>query len=122
LLAHPEQFSLLQNDPSLATAAVEEGMRYAPLPFTLPHAALRNHNYRGIDFKKGDLAMILVPTANRDPALIDKPNDFDITRMRAGSGARHFSFGYDPHFCTGAQLARIEMSTALETLAQRIRS
>lgn len=118
LLAHPDQFSLLQNDPRLAAAAVEEGMRYAPLPFALPHAALRDHDYRGIHFKEGDLALIFVPATNRDPSVIDNPNIFDITRKRA----RHFSFGYGPHFCTGAQLARMEMTIALETLVQRIHS
>ncbi|MEM7113007.1 MAG: cytochrome P450 [Chloroflexota bacterium] len=118
LLNHPDQFALLQNDPSLAAAAVEEGMRYAPLPFALPHAALRDHEYRGISLKEGDIALIFVPATNRDPAAMENPNVFDITRKRA----RHFSFGYGPHFCTGAQLARMEMTIALETLVKRIRS
>lgn len=122
LLAHPAQFALLQNDPSLAPAAVEEGMRYAPLPFALPHAALREHDYRGIHLNKGDLAMILVPAANRDPSAIDNPQVFDITRNRTRGKARHFSFGYGPHFCTGAQLARMEMNIALEALVRRIKS
>ena len=122
LLKHPDQFTLLQNHPGLAAATVEEGMRYAPLPFTLPHAALRDHEYRGIRFKQGDLALVLVPAANRDPRVIDNPQVFDINRMQKGGSARHFSFGYGPHFCTGAQLARIEMSIALEALARRIRS
>ena len=118
LLNHPDQLALLQNDPSLAAAAVEEGMRYAPLPFALPHAALRDHEYRGITFKEGDIALIFVPATNRDPATMENPHVFDITRKRA----RHFSFGYGPHFCTGAQLARMEMTIALEMLVKRIRS
>ncbi|MEM7348797.1 MAG: cytochrome P450, partial [Chloroflexota bacterium] len=118
LLAHPDQLALLQSNPELASGAVEEGMRYAPLPFALPHAALRGHTYRDITFKEGDLVMILVPATNRDPSVIEKPHTFDITRKKA----RHFSFGYGPHFCTGAQLARMEMSIALERLFTRIRS
>ena len=118
LLAHPDQLELLQANPSLAAGAVEEGLRYAPLPFALPHAALRDHDYRGIPFKEGDLVMILVPATNRDPSVIKNPHQFDITRKRA----RHFSFGYGPHFCTGAQLARMEMTIALQTLFTRIRS
>ena len=118
LLTHPDQFALLQADPSLAATAVEEGMRYAPLPFALPHAAVHKHTYRGLHFDEGDLAMILIPATNRDPSVIDNPHVFDITRQRT----RHFSFGYGPHFCTGAQLARMEMTIALEAVAQRLRS
>ena len=118
LLAHPDQFALLQNDPSLAAATVEEGMRFTPLPFALPHAALRDHEYRGIQFKEGDIALIMVPAANRDPNVIENPNVFDIQRKKA----RHFVFGFGPHFCTGAQLARMEMTIALETLVKRIGS
>ena len=118
LLAHPDQLALLQANPKLAAGAVEEGMRYAPLPFALPHAVLRDHDYRGIPFKTGDIVMIMVPATNRDPAVIDNPHTFDITRQKA----RHFSFGYGPHFCTGAQLARMEMTIALERLVTRIGS
>ena len=118
LLNHPDQFAKLQADPRLATGAVEEGMRFAPLPFALPHAAVRDHTYRDIEFKEGDLVMMLVPAANRDPAVMERPHQFDITRK----GARHFAFGYGPHFCTGAQLARMEMKIALATLVERIKS
>lgn len=118
LFNHPDQLALLQNDSSLAAGAVDEGMRFAPLPWALPHAALHDYEYKGIQFKKGDLAFVLVPAVNRDPMVIDDPHTFDITRKKA----RHFSFGYGPHFCTGAQLARMEMRIALETLTQRIKS
>ena len=87
-------------------------------PFALPHAAVRDHTYRDIEFKEGDLVMMLVPAANRDPAVMERPHQFDITRK----GARHFAFGYGPHFCTGAQLARMEMKIALATLVERIKS
>ena len=117
LLTHPDQLARLQETPALAPGAVEEGMRFAPLPFVLPHAAIVDHHYRGLKFKTGDLVMIMVPATNRDPAVMDNPHQFDITR----TGARHFSFGYGPHFCTGAQLARLEMSIALEQLFRRLR-
>ncbi|MEM7134571.1 MAG: cytochrome P450 [Chloroflexota bacterium] len=118
LLHHPEQLALLQKDPSLAAGAVDEGMRFTPLPWALPHAALHDYEYKGIHFKKGDLAFVLVPAVNRDPKTMDDPHTFDITRKKT----RHFSFGYGPHFCTGAQLARLEMRIALETLTERIKS
>lgn len=118
LLQHPEQLDLLQNDPSLTAGAVDEGLRYSPLAWALPHAALHNYEYKGIHFTKGDLAFVLVPAVNRDPAVMHEPHTFDITRKKA----RHFTFGYGPHFCTGAQLARMEMRIALESLTQRIKS
>lgn len=64
------------------------------------------------------MAMILVPAANRDPSAMDNPAVFDITRKRV----RNFAFGYGMHFCTGAQLARMEMGIALEELVKQIKS
>lgn len=118
LMLQPDQLKRLQADTSLAASTVEEGMRFAPLPFAIPHAVIQAHEYRGIQFKEGDLVMILIPATNRDPSAIEDPHTFDIGRK----GARHFSFGYGPHFCTGAQLARMEMSIALERLFTRIES
>ncbi len=118
LLTHPEQMALLQNDPSLAMGAVDEGMRFAPLPFALPHAATHENEYKGIHFDEGDMAMILVPAANRDPSAMDNPAMFDIGRKRV----RNFAFGYGMHYCTGAQLARMEMAIALEELVKQIKS
>ena len=116
LLSHPSEFLRLQNDPSLAANAVEEGMRFAPLPWALPHAAVRDHEYKGIHFREGDLAMVLVPAANRDPGVVSEPHQFDLQRKRV----RHFSFGYGAHYCTGAQLARMEMVIAIEELVKRM--
>ena len=118
LLNHPKQFALLQNDPSLAMGAVDEGMRFAPLPFALPHAATHKNEYKGIHFNEGDMAMILVPAANRDPSAMADPAVFDISRKRV----RNFAFGYGMHYCTGAQLARMEMAIALEELVKQIKS
>jgi len=112
LLSHPEEMKKLQANPALAIKAVDEGMRFAPLPWAIPHAATRDFAYKTIDFKRGDLVFALVPAANRDPAAMDAPQDFNITRQRA----RHFSFGSGMHACPGAQLARLEMSIALEQL------
>ncbi len=60
--------------------------------------------------------MVLIPAVNRDPAHWSDPDAFDITRPRQ----RNFSFGYGMHSCPGAQLARMEMAIALETLIERV--
>ncbi|MEP1207393.1 MAG: cytochrome P450 [Rhizobiaceae bacterium] len=116
LINNPEQFDKLRNDPKLALRAVDEGMRFAPLPWILPHAAVRDFTYKGIEFKTGDIAFVMVPAANRDPSVVANPDDFDITRDRV----RHFAFGAGMHGCPGAQLARMEMSIALQALTERL--
>lgn len=118
LFRHPEQLLLLQESPELAMAAVDEGMRFAPLPWLLPHTAVRDVRYNGIDFAEGDVAMISVPAVNRDPSVITEPHRFDITRPRA----RNFSFGQGAHACPAAQLARVEMAIAVERLIRRVPS
>lgn len=116
LLSHRAQLNTLENDPSLASQAVEEGMRYSPLPWALPHRALRDLKWKGLHIKQGDLAMVLVPAANRDPKEVDAPNTFDITRPRQ----RNFSFGYGMHACPGAHLARMEMEIALKEITSQL--
>lgn len=116
LLEHPEEMQKLRADPKLALRAVDEGMRFAPLPWVIPHMATRDFDYKGIPFRKGDIAFAFVPAANRDPSEIDEPHCFDITRQRA----RHFSFGYGMHACPGAQLARMEMAAALHGLVTQL--
>lgn len=112
LFQAPSEFAKLSEKPSLALRAVDECMRFAPLPWTLPHKAVRDLTYKGINFQTGDIALVHIPAANRDPSVIENPNTLDITRDRV----RSFSFGSGMHACPGAQLARMEMSIALETL------
>lgn len=118
LLEHPTQLQLLREQPELALRAVDEGMRFAPLPWALPHTATRDLTYKGLVLDEGDLVHVLVPALNRDPAVIERPNDFDISRPRT----RNFSFGYGAHVCPAAHLARIEMAEALGRLIKRLDS
>ncbi len=113
LLNNPTELVKLRADPSLALATVNEGMRFAPLPWVIPHKAVRDFTYKDIAFESGDLAFAMVPAANRDPSAIKNPNVFDITRKPA----RHFAFGAGMHSCPAAHLARIEMATALQKFA-----
>lgn len=114
LLRHPEELLKLRADPGLALRAVDEGMRFAPLPWAIPHAACRDFTYKGISFKEGDLAFPLIPAMNRDPEKVPDPQVFDISRDRI----RNFSFGSGLHACPGSQLARMEMSIALQAFVQ----
>ena len=115
LLTHPEQYELLRSEPDRSLAAVDEGMRFAPLPWAIPHDAVHDVHYQGVDFAEGDTVLVLVPATNRDPAVMAEPHRFDIARPRA----RNFSFGQGAHACPAAQLARIEMAIALRCLIER---
>ena len=84
------------------------------MPWAIPHAATRDFDYKGISFRAGDLVYALVPAANRDPAAVHEADRFDISRGRV----KHFSFGAGMHACPGAQLARMEMSIALQMLTR----
>ncbi|MEM6986028.1 MAG: cytochrome P450 [Pseudomonadota bacterium] len=115
LLDHPGQWQALCAEPDLAMRAVDEGMRFAPLPWVIPHCATEAFDYKGISFAAGDLVFCMVPAANRDPTAVPEPDVFDIRRNRA----RHFAFGFGMHACPGLRLARMEMASALTQLATR---
>ena len=116
LLAYPEQMKLLRDNPELAYRTVDEGMRFAPLPWAIPHRVTKNQTYKGIELKNGDDVFVMIPAANRDPDVIDRPNEFDITRDKI----IHFAFGAGMHSCPGSQLAKMEMAMALKSLVSRL--
>jgi cytochrome P450 len=71
--------------------------------------------YAGKDYKRGTAFAVSIAGANRDPEANKNPNLFDISRQEI----KHISFGYGPHMCIGASLARIESRIAFETLFER---
>lgn len=113
LLQHPSEMEKLRANSSLTLRAVDEGMRFSPLPWALPHQVTHDHDYKGLKFQTGEIVYALVPGANRDPAHVEDPQTFNITREKR---PRSFAFGGGMHACPGAQLARLEMSAALEQM------
>jgi cytochrome P450 PksS len=98
-------------------AVVEESLRYdGAVPFT-HRLALERLTIRGKTIDKGQLVFLGIAAATRDPAIFADPDRFDITRENA---SRHIAFGYGPHGCLGAGLARQELSIALGTLLRRM--
>lgn len=116
LVRNPSEWAKLAADPSLAPRAVEEGLRYAPAISGIMHEAVRDTTHNGFGFAAGSLVGVYPRAVNRDPLAFPSPDTFDITR-EPGS---HYTFGFGPHACLGAQLARIEMAEALGVLARRI--
>jgi len=115
LLTHRDQLSILQARPQLIESAVEECLRFdSPIQATrrITHAPI---DIGGHTIPEGEAVTALTGSANRDPARFPDPDRFDITR----EDNPHLSFGFGPHICLGAHLARLESQVAIGTLVQR---
>ncbi|MEX2372915.1 MAG: cytochrome P450 [Dehalococcoidia bacterium] len=115
LAEHPEQQALLRGRPELLGSAVEEVMRYdAP-----QQAVVRVVTSDGVlgreRLRAGEVVVLMLGAANRDPAVFDDPDRFDVTR----AGPRHLTFAMGIHFCIGAPLARMVGEAALRGLLDR---
>ncbi|RSN58558.1 cytochrome P450 [Amycolatopsis sp. WAC 04182] len=116
LLWHPDQLAALREDPGLIEPAVEELLRWLSIVQSLPpRTTTTDVEVGGHHIPAGSLVICSIPAANRDPALIDDPETFDITRGTAG----HIAFGHGAHHCLGAPLARMELRIALPALLRR---
>lgn len=112
LLENPDQLALLQEKPALIANTVEETLRYrSPVQF-LVRTPFKEIEVRGQTIRPGEIMVMMMAAANRDPAQFPDPDRFDITREIKG----HMAFGQGIHFCIGAQLARAEVQTALGAL------
>jgi cytochrome P450 len=116
LLLHPEQAQKLREDPSLMPNAIEEFVRYDGTIKWVTRMAREDIEIGGARIDAGDLVVLVVGAANRDPSQFPDPDRLDITRTQG----RHIGFGNGPHFCEGAPLARIEMEIAMNTLLRRM--
>jgi cytochrome P450 len=92
-------------------------MRYRPIGFALPRIATEDVIIAGVVIPAGTLVFAKPAAANRDPAAFSEPDRFDITR-EAPAGI--LTFGNGAHYCVGSHLARLELTTALTMMAQRM--
>lgn len=117
LLTHPEQLAALRADLTLIDSAVEEMLRYdGPVEtptyrFTTEPLTIGDTVVPG----GGELVLVALADADRDPARFPHPDRFDITRHARG----HMAFGHGIHYCLGAPLARLEARIAIRTLLER---
>ncbi|WP_340384490.1 cytochrome P450 [Streptomyces sp. SS7] len=116
LLRHPGQLALLRDDPARVGPAVEEMLRWLSIVHSLPpRTATTEVELAGHTIPAGSLVLPSLPAANRDSALVGKPDTLDITRGAPG----HVAFGHGVHHCLGAPLARMEMRIAFPALLRR---
>jgi hypothetical protein len=109
------QWRALGADPTRAAAIVEETLRYDPPVQQLSRIALGDMTIGDTDVAKGDVLMLLLAAAHRDPAEFTRPDVFDPDR----GTLRHLGFGRGAHYCLGAPLARLETVAALSAVTAR---
>ena len=115
LLHHPDQLQLLRDNPSLMENAIEEMLRYeSPIQLVIRFVT-ENFEFRGNRFRKNQMIMAEVGSANRDPEANVNPAEFNIRR----DPVRHIAFGYGIHLCLGMALARLEGKIAFTKLLER---
>jgi cytochrome P450 len=112
---HPDQWARLLDDPGLAGAAVEEGLRYCGPVQGLFRQTTAPVVLGGVELPAGANVYVSFAAANRDGSVFDEPDRFLLDR---DAGAQ-VAFGHGIHFCLGAQLARMEARLALTALACR---
>ena len=116
LLEHPEQRERLRAEPALWSNAVDEVLRYeSPVQLTA-RFAVRDTEVAGRHLRAEGLVVAMLGGANRDPAVFDEPDRFDVGRSNARD---HLSFSGGRHFCLGAALARVEGEVGLRSLLER---
>ncbi|MGY1434187.1 cytochrome P450 family protein [Streptomyces reniochalinae] len=116
LMTHPEQLTLLRDDPSLWPSAVNELMRFcSPVLSARVRYLAEDVEIGGVMVPAGEAVMPVVVSANYDPRVYQDPERLDVTRKAAG----HLGFGAGPHYCLGAALARQEGEVALRGLFER---
>ena len=117
LLRNRDQLELVAADPeNQCRWAAEEGVRWHPPTAWIPRLNPRDVVWHDIAIPKGAPMMLGILAANRDPAVYDDPDAFDVTRRPTGT----MTFGFGIHFCLGAHLARAEMETSLRVILGRL--
>jgi len=118
LFDHPGEMARLWRDPGLAASAVEEVLRFdSPVQF-VHRNVLEDFDVDGRRLRAGDVLMVLLAAANRDPDRFADPDRFDVARP----DNNHLAFAWGLHFCLGARLARMEGQLVFRGLVERFAS
>lgn len=116
LARYPDQRQKLRDNPSLIPRAIEELLRYEPPSPIQFRRVVRDVEIHGVTIKAGENVALLTAAATRDDRHWDDPETFNVER----APKRHVTFGWGPHTCLGASLARLESRIALEEVLSRI--
>ncbi len=116
LARHPDQRAEIIRDPKLIPSAIEESLRFRSPTQYMVRATTRPVEIHGETIPEGEKVALLIGAANHDPRQFEAPEIFDTTRAME----RHLAFGFGPHFCLGARLARLEARVAMEEIHRRL--
>ena len=116
LLKHPQALQDLRDDPGLLPGAVDEMLRWWTPVLIFRRTAAVDTELADVHIKAGDKVVVSFVSANRDERVFNNPGEFDIRR----SPNPHYAFGYGPHFCLGAHLARTQMQAIFSELLRRL--
>jgi 4-methoxybenzoate monooxygenase (O-demethylating) len=116
LASHPDQWSLLRQNPSLAAQAFEETVRWESTVQIFFRTTTREVEVAGVRIPAGEKVLLFLGSANRDPRRWSDPDRFDIKRNASG----HVGFGMGIHRCVGQTVARVEAEIVLAALARRV--
>jgi cytochrome P450 len=119
LLTHRPAWEAICRDASLIPNAVEEVLRFDSSVIAWRRQTTRAVAIGGVPVPAGADLLLLLGSANRDPAVFEDPEHFDIHRQNAKD---HLSFGRGVHYCLGAPLARLEVRVVLEELSTHLPS
>ena len=118
LAERPELLEEMAEDPAVIPCAVEELLRYITPLNNMFRTAAAQTELGGETIPEGGRLCLLYPSANRDDAYFDRPDEIDFRR----SPNPHVAFGVGTHFCLGANLARLTLRVFFEELSARIRA
>ncbi|WP_433504869.1 cytochrome P450 [Pseudonocardia halophobica] len=116
LAAHPDQWELLKNDPSLAPKAVMELLRYNPGAWSVQRSPYETLEYEGLEIKPEDTLFPCVFAANNDESVFPDPRRLDITRDQPASP---LNFGMGRHGCLGRMITLMEQEEVLVAVTQK---
>jgi cytochrome P450 len=113
---NPAVLQQVQAQPELIPGTFDEVLRYASPGWRINRVAAKDTTLSGVTIPEGAITWAWIASANRDPEQFPDPARFDPTR----SPNRHLTFGHGIHYCIGAPLARLEVSTVLPMILDQL--
>ncbi len=118
LIERPEIYARCGEDKEFCGRVIQESLRHSGIapPY---RAVVEDFEYQGVQFRKGEMMILVTPFAGRDPSVFPDPLKFDPWRENL---SRHVSFGRGPHMCLGQYIARTLLEEGLHQIARRLKN